>query len=36
MANVFSDYAFLHNNLNLNRLDLGAYLEVKVMMLILN
>ena len=25
MANVFSDYAFLHNNLNLNRLDLGAY-----------
>jgi Ca2+-binding RTX toxin-like protein len=25
MANVFTDYAFLHNNLNLNRLDLGAY-----------
>jgi Ca2+-binding RTX toxin-like protein len=25
MANVFSDYSFAHNNLNLNRLDLGAY-----------
>jgi hypothetical protein len=25
MANVFTDYAFLHNNLNLNGLDLGAY-----------